>query len=285
MITVSNSLKVLWRNANTRPVLKLDMEIALIWMRPITGVTALYALNRYMGFAYAIHDKFNDTLQSSLPRLLSHPSFILMLRIFALYNNSKKILAFLITLLLAEQAVIITIMIWLYRRWGEYTYEVFIISGIRTCTVSFSADAEWTIPTGNAVMIAFESILFALVMFRFFCQVRSARQGWQTLWDWKSVFANIIRGNLIYYLVVLVAASLDALGLYMDNIDPASASMKAYTVIDLIIGYYVYTMLGPHLILSLRLNHAQQLDSFNSQAAGSLSEVQFRGRSGGESVA
>ncbi|EIW86151.1 hypothetical protein CONPUDRAFT_68750 [Coniophora puteana RWD-64-598 SS2] len=233
------------------------MQVELIW-------------TRYAGIAWSLHVQ----LLTQRFRSLTLTPVILILRASALYANSKRVLVFLLFWFIVEQAVLLTTIILQFNTSSLFG-ERFVLSGISVCQYTV-ANISWATPANNSVMLAFESLLVVFVAYQLVNHVRDSHQRWRVSWGIKSIFAEIVVGNLFYYLVLLLAFTLNAATpSILLHAHLSSVAGQAYIVIHTIISNYVYTMAGPHLILSLRRSHARRINGVTSGNVESVSEVQF----------
>ncbi|KAF9220134.1 hypothetical protein BS17DRAFT_355952 [Gyrodon lividus] len=135
-------------------LLTLGREVELIWRRPWSLVSSLYVLIRYLGIVLAIMDAIWGSL-IYMPELVRIDTFkfinwgnyvymlaleaTMILRIFAMYNRSRRLLYFLLALFLPVVVVeLVLSVLYFGPRNGMYVTNI-SLAGMEVCTANFSS--------------------------------------------------------------------------------------------------------------------------------------------------
>ncbi|KAF8513353.1 hypothetical protein JB92DRAFT_3143462 [Gautieria morchelliformis] len=189
---------------DTIPIaLTFDDEVALVWKRRWSFGKALFIFNRYFGLlallSYAIAFFFPDPIQvcrkftwwtiTSEGIAIIVAECILILRIYAVYDRSRRLLLLLIALLMAELASSVVLVIF-----NLSTVSFMAMHGLMACTSVASPPLAFTcwIPP-----IIFETFLMSLML----------KQGWSVYRreGGSNLLHLIIRDNIIYFGVMILA--------------------------------------------------------------------------------
>ncbi|KAH7890592.1 hypothetical protein F5I97DRAFT_57671 [Phlebopus sp. FC_14] len=206
---VAGTTLVLWDHFIT-----LDLEFLYIW-KSFSVATVLYVIIRYLGDAAAIIGVIalllppsNETVSRGIQNALGWIPLIILLctqivlqaRIYALCRRSKRILAFMLVLFLAE-AIALFVLIGGAVRSIEVVSIPFV--NIKTCLAS-QADRPSQIVW--VIILCFEGILFILVLW---IGISHGYTGLRRDFFGRSVFKSLIRGNVFYFACVMVACITD----------------------------------------------------------------------------
>lgn len=188
---------------------------------------------------------------------------VMIIRLYAMYQGSKKILAFLIAIFLAL-AITTGVLLAIAESYAQW--EEFVLCGTYQCIYFSEGDlplligTDWKFVTG----LTWEVITLCLAVWIAIKHFRQLQRQ-STRWTVKDYFAVLIKTHVLYFaaFVVISCFALGSLSPNMSNI--AYAGMEVYDGFDQIIVLIQLFVLGPRLILSVRAYHAQVLAGFDSQ--------------------
>lgn len=243
--------------------LSFGQEFKLIWMQRWSFMTVLYICVRYIGILYSA-----VIIPWQLPVMMTDKGcntsyfiwiwtpvvvnvilgVIMMTRVYAMYQGSKKMLVFLVIMLLGS--TIASAVMAVIANLGISAEEA-VLSGYRICLVSIEQDGvqlnvDALIPTD-----IWEILVFLLVVWIVIKHFRELRQSpnTSTIGD---CFTMLTKSHAFYFLVFATVACFS-----LGNISPN-------ILFSPFVGAYIYTgtlaiiqtlqmfVLGPRLILSVR---------------------------------
>ncbi|KAG2060030.1 hypothetical protein BDR06DRAFT_1017493 [Suillus hirtellus] len=177
---------------------------------------------------------------------------IMATRIYAMYQGSKRILIFLIVVLLA--CTIASVVMTLIGNIGASGVEN-ILSGHRRCSENMSAEdirlnAEITVPTTVWEILAL--CLAAWIVIKHFRELKKSQAGANI----GECFMVLMRGHTLYF-VVFAAVSCFNLGTLFPSLSSSSVGASFYYGINEVAQAIQMFVLGLRLILSIREYHAQ----------------------------
>jgi hypothetical protein len=199
---------------------------------------------------------------------------IMITRLHAMYQGSRKMLIFLIVIFLAVNiACIVITAIGIKYVVGE---EV-ILSDTYECGYNYEGDSEllitivWILGTAWEVLALFLSVWIAVRHFRDMRRFRSS--GGSIIED---CFTVMIKSHLLYFVSFTAVSCLQLGHVSAAILDSNSVETEIYTgilQISLIVQMFV---LGPRLILSVREYHSKLVT--NSDAATCMTSIDFQER-------
>jgi len=236
-------------------VLNLGDEVELIWTQRYSSTVLAYAVLRYLGITYAIAlvvDTISPPMsvdaraavyliepitQDILIILLQG---LLALRVWILYDKSKKLGFYLLIGYIAAQAISLTtgIMNWAVTPKDFENGHPYQAYGL-----------AWTFPAANGALIGYETVLSILVLFH--ASKNLPIDFWRfPLGSARCIASIIVRDNLIYFLVALG----ELIGSSFSGWNLPGGRALAYWGVEHVLQITFLTMIGPWLILSLRRN-------------------------------
>jgi len=228
-------------------VLTFDDEIRIMWGGKFSTVTFFYFVNRYIGGGVMIvnillsfHTSFSVTTCKVLDLVTVFGPFvcvwsnqvIMLIRLWVMYNNSKKILMLTLGLLAAEIAgIMAALFVWLHSvtytnlPLGPAFYPVW-----RMCAFSSTG----TLLTAIYVPIfCYELIMFSLALFAVFKRLGGIKREWKTTSIGLTV--NMLLKYSIVYFVLYFAGCAIATGMYFglhsEYLNITNAFLMAYSII------------------------------------------------------
>ncbi|KAI6041417.1 hypothetical protein EDC04DRAFT_3139754 [Pisolithus marmoratus] len=190
-------------------LISIDREIEYIWKRPTTATTILYLIVRYFGTIYGLINTtvflcdISSKVSSVFLAIQGWPSCgvawlvqtILQLRLYVLYDRSRRLLLFMGSAFVVEILAMAAILITANLTSGSTNEPV---PGLKFCTntgVSSSFYVFW-LPT-----LGFECILCSLAVW---AGVRRSRNNKIRLLD------VLIKGNVGYFLIIFLVSVMTA---------------------------------------------------------------------------
>ncbi|KAG1841769.1 hypothetical protein F4604DRAFT_334060 [Suillus subluteus] len=234
-------------------------EFELILSRRWSFMTVLYICVRYIGILFSIMNILSNLLVSITDvawtpiTVNAMLGAIMIARIYAMYQGSKKLLIFLVVVLLAS--TIISGVLIVNGNLGASGQED-VLSGYHTCTAKFDP---------RMIYLAYESVISTAVweilalfltvwiVIKYFRELRQSPTG-STIGDCLTI---LIESHAFYFLAFAIVACF-LLGSLSPNI-MNSSSMGGATYIGILSIAQMLQMfvLGPRLILSVREHHAK----------------------------
>ncbi|KAJ3531248.1 hypothetical protein NM688_g7600 [Phlebia brevispora] len=218
-------------------VITMDDEVTHIWLTPFQPLKLLYLFTRYYSASVLITlNARNLSCQEwvafeaiSAILLEIAVEIILMLRIYAMYAASRKLLRCLIPSFVAQVLIMIASLAVSLPR---------VMSTPLCIATTFPIEIiAYTISS-----IIFESFLFGLTVYKFFA---ARREGWGK----KSLLTVLVRDSVWAFAVVLIAMISNTL---FFTLAPATLAALGFPFLLAILG-----TLGPRLVLNVRIQHAR----------------------------
>ncbi|KAG2044033.1 hypothetical protein BDR03DRAFT_940593 [Suillus americanus] len=236
-------------------------------------MTLLYVGVRYVGILYSVRTSFWFAEAWITVVVNAMLGVIMMVRIHAMYQRSKKVLIFLVVVLLASTITsgIMTVIANIGAVGEEY-----ILSGYRVCMTAIwpnkaNLGYESLIPTTIWEILVL--CLAVWIVIKHFRELKQSPIG-STIGD---CFMALIKSHVFYFLAFVVVTCL-TLGALSPNITYASSTgASAYNGIMTFAQALQMFVLGPRLILSIREHNAKIvarsdegtcMTSINFQAGG-----------------
>lgn len=269
--------------------LTLGQEIELIWMQRWTHMTILYLSVRYCGILTFVVNilaslpsvSLTDTGCATIFRVQTWANFIVLtmldviiiIRLYAMYQQSTKILVFLVVIFLAV-TIVFGVITGIISNDGSESAEEFILSGTYQCIFSGGGGG---VPLLNAVTWILTTVwevlalCFAVwIVIKHFRELRQTPTG-STIGD---CFMVLIRTHAFYF-AFFTAVSCFNLGWLSPNITGSDSVADAFYYGAFQIASVVQQfVLGPRLILSVRASNAKLVA--NSDEGADMSTVAFQ---------
>ncbi|KAG1775286.1 hypothetical protein EV702DRAFT_455190 [Suillus placidus] len=269
--------------------LTLGQEVELIWRQRWSLMTVLYLSVRYLGILYAVvqilfnvptvsvtdvvswilHDVLNWTNVVVFAML----GVIMITRLHAMYQQSRKILIFLAITFLADN-IYAGVVATMYTR--HTSGEELILSGTHQCTIAYAGDTlllgiiAWILCTAWEVLALCLAVWIASKHFR----ELGRRSAGRVIGD---CFLVLMKSHVLYF-ASSVAASCFEIGYISPTIsaDQSSLETRIYAGFLKIFTVGQLFVLGPRLILGVREYHAKLV--VDSDATTSMNSIAFQER-------
>ncbi|KAG1764365.1 hypothetical protein EV702DRAFT_109475 [Suillus placidus] len=252
-------------------VLTFGQEIELIWRQRCSLMNILYVCVRYTGilflivyilanFQVSITDAVSNTIwfiQAWTPAIINAMLGVIMTtRIHAMYQGSKRILIFLLVVLLA--CTIASVVMTVIGNIGVSGVEN-ILSGNHQCSENMSAkdarlNAETSIPATIWEILAL--CLAVWIVIKHFRELQKSPTGANI----RDCFTVLMKSHVLYFVAVAVVSCFN-LGTLSPSLSSFSVGVSFYYGIGEVAQAMQLFVLGPRLILSLREYHAQLVES------------------------
>ncbi|KAG1789269.1 uncharacterized protein HD556DRAFT_1494875 [Suillus plorans] len=234
-------------------VLTFGEEVELIWRQRWSLMTLLYLIIRYVGIPYYI---INSMMGSSVTDAGSRKMLIFLTIIFLVVNITCGVIAAMVL--------------------RHMSGEELILSGTHACAYIYTADdlllisVTWLLAAIWEVLALCLSVWVAVKHFR---ELR--RLGPSTGSIIRDCFRVLLESHLVYFAsftVVCCSAFGTQLSPKVSDLD--SAGVQISNAVFEIFSYIQMFVLGPRLILSVRMYHADLVA--NSDAAASITSIAFQ---------
>ncbi|KAG2139168.1 uncharacterized protein EDB93DRAFT_1298733 [Suillus bovinus] len=269
--------------------LTFGQEVELFWRQRWSLMTFLYLGVRYLGILFALmilsYRQSPDHLADRYSRImyLVHNWtnvlvfvmlwVIIITRLHAMYQGSRKILIFLIATFLAIKifSVLVAIMITMHASGEEY-----ILSGAYMCQINFPEDVTllivitWILGTVWEVLALCLAVWIAVKRFH---ELRRYSAG-GIIGD---CFSVLIKTHMAYFAIFVAVSCFNLVSNVSPTILAYPYSLGTQTLTGLLEIFAVVQVfvLGPRLILGIREYHAKVVA--NSDAASGMTSDRFPG--------
>ncbi|KAG1853491.1 hypothetical protein DFJ58DRAFT_394525 [Suillus subalutaceus] len=177
--TVAASVGVMYDWALT-----FEQEVELIWRQRWSPMTILYLIVRYIGIGYSVYHTASvpTILTTDAVSLIMYDAVdwmgdvvdailgvIMIARLHAMYQRSRKVLIFLVVIFLASR---IASAVMLAIQMMQISGEEYILSGTYQCTISYAGDSQflqsmtWILGTVWEVLVLCLAVWIAVKHFR-----------------------------------------------------------------------------------------------------------------------
>jgi uncharacterized protein with PQ loop repeat len=195
---------------------------------------------------------------------------IMMIRIHAMYQQSKKMLVFLAVALLASTIAsgVMTVMETMGISAEEYVIYGYYICIINLYPYQVALSYEALVPTAIWEILAF--VLAIWIVIKHFHELRQSPTG-PTIGD---CFMVLTKSHAFYFLNFAIVACLSLGAVATDMMESPSTGSALYYSVFQISQVLQMLVLGPRLILSIRQYHAQLVD--RSDEGTAMTSIHFQ---------
>ncbi|KAH7917965.1 hypothetical protein BV22DRAFT_922382 [Leucogyrophana mollusca] len=268
-------------------VLTFSQEVDLIWNRRWTFMTGLYFAARYCGSVSFFSTNTALNLRFSWTRKVPEITYIanqwintvfslsmqaiLLVRVYALYNRSKKLLAFLLACFCCNAIVVLVIsgMMYNFPVMGKYFLAVGPNS-FGSVAEEDEVDPSAFEPLGVVdvmMQLTLDLILLALALsaaVKHTLEARRLHGGWSI----NPLVKSLIADQIIYFIGNIIWQAAVISLIFPDSIAAGSPIMLG---LAFFFNGFV-ALAGPHMVISLR---AQEHKTVEGTSHGELSTIQF----------
>ncbi|KAG2032570.1 hypothetical protein BDR03DRAFT_969739, partial [Suillus americanus] len=268
-------------------VLTFGQEVELIWRQRWSLMTFLYLIVRYVGIGYTVMDILSNVPTISMTDtscLIINDAVnwmgeavnvllgvIMIARLHAMYQRSRKVLIFLVVIFMAIRianvvmATIITM---------QTAGEEFVLSGTYLCNFDYGGDSVLLIAMGWILDTVWEVLALCLAVWIAVKHFRELRKD-STRGIIGDCFTVLMKTHVSYFASFL-AMSCFQIGLFSPTLSANLYSLDAqiyygFAVIFQFVGLFV---LGPRLILGVREYYAELVT--NSDMATAMTSIAFQ---------
>ncbi|KAG2051482.1 hypothetical protein BDR06DRAFT_959025 [Suillus hirtellus] len=263
--------------------LTFGQEVELVWKQRWSLMTILYLVARYVAIGYAVistsislptiwqtdasclilYDALNwmgDILQVIL-------GVIIITRLHAMYQRSRKVLIFLVVVFLATR-IAIEIMVAMTTK--RISGEEIVLSGTYLCNIDYAGDTPFLSFMTWILGTVWEVLALCLAVWIAVKHFRGLRQH-STRGIMEDCFTVLMRTHLSYFASYL-AISCFHIGLLSPTLSGEMYSI--YIGFTQVFEMAQLSVLGPRLILSVREYHAKLVA--DSDAATAMTSIAFQ---------
>ncbi|KAG1898359.1 uncharacterized protein F5891DRAFT_1279534 [Suillus fuscotomentosus] len=269
--------------------LTFGQEVELIWRQRWSLMTVMYLGTRYLGILYAALNILSNTPTISLTDTVSWIIYvvwewtgvvvfamlwvIIIARLYAMYQGSRKILIFLIVTLLAVNTFdgVVSIMAIIHTS-GEES----ILSGTYQCRLNYSKDIPLLISVGWMLGTVWEVLVLCLAVWVVVKHCRELRQ-YSAGGIIGDCFTVLMKTHIHYFASFVVVSCLHLIiDLYPTFFLSNSLAPQIIAGVTQILEVVQMFVLGPRLILGVREYHARLVA--NSDVATGMTSIAFHER-------
>ncbi|KAG2149111.1 uncharacterized protein EDB93DRAFT_1279480 [Suillus bovinus] len=261
--------------------LTFGQEVELVWRQRWSLMTVLYLLVRYLGMLYAALSMLGNapTIALTDTNWISVFVFamlwvIIITRLHAMYQGSRKILIFLIVTFLAVTIFngVVAVILMMHTSGGE-----FVLSGTYLCQTNFAEDITllnsitWILGTVWEVLALCLAVWIAVKHFR---ELRHHSAG-GIIGD---CFSVLIKTHVVYFASFVAVSCFELIRDLSPTILANQYSLETQIFFGLsqILTVMQMFVLGPRLILGIREYHAKLVA--DSDAASGMTSIAFQER-------
>ncbi|KAG2119077.1 uncharacterized protein F5147DRAFT_668099 [Suillus discolor] len=259
----------MYRVFNYFVVLTFGQEYELIWKQRRSFMTALYIVVRYFGILYSVINLpgalTTDTVSYVMDLALLWATFpingtltvIMIFRLHAMYQRSRKILIFLIATFVSVTIFCVAIAV---SGTSLLSIKVFLYGS--QCVYEIDANQQLRMLETYAVATAWEALTLGLaiwIVVKHLRELRTQSTGQTVIGD---LFTVLLKTHALYFIFFTVSSSLN-IGLmspYFSALTSVGAqSYRGILELSTLLQMFVA---GPRLILSVRGYHAKFMPNF-----------------------
>ncbi|KAG2128629.1 uncharacterized protein EDB93DRAFT_168473 [Suillus bovinus] len=269
--------------------LTLGQEVELVWRQRWSLMTVLYLSVRYLGISFAVLNILINVPTIFLTDAVSWSLYItvnwmyvvifpmlrviVITRLHAMYQQSRKMLIFLIAIFLADTIFNVVVFVMSTRHTSG---EEYILSGTYDCAITYKDNfllldsMTWIFGTVWEVIVLFLAVWIAVKHFR---ELRQHSTGGVM----EDCFTVLIRSHVFYFLSFLAVSCLNlmvfspaiSVNPNVLRVDFYYGTLQVLTVVQMFV-------LGPRLILGIRDYTAKLVT--DSDAATHMTSIAFEER-------
>ncbi|KAG2139205.1 uncharacterized protein EDB93DRAFT_705731 [Suillus bovinus] len=251
--------------------LTFGKEVELVWMQHWTLMTVLYLSVRYLGILYPVLYMLGKIQTISLTNTVSFMMYvvqswtgvlvfsmlwvIIITRLHAMYQRSRKILIFLVVTFLAvnifDGVVVMTEMM-------HTSGEELVLSGTHQCSIGYTGHSNMLIPVAWIVSILWEVLTLCLAIWIAVKHFRELRRH-SAAGFMGDCFTVLMKTHVLYFASFVAVCCFGLVLNSSPTLPTDQNSLKSYPFDGLLQILEVVQMfvLGPRLILSVREYNAK----------------------------
>ncbi|KAH7907865.1 hypothetical protein BJ138DRAFT_1103951 [Hygrophoropsis aurantiaca] len=258
-------------NRSIPQLLTIPTQVDYIWNRQWSFTTALYLISRYSGSLYMIVSAagciyLNWTYSGVLRNINSYLNMmmadtwlqnifvvtmqaILVIRVYALFNRSKKVLIFLATLYALQATATLALTALLYNNRALPEYIVSVGPAIGSVTQNVSTNSSTYAPfdqDGTFLPPVFDTIVLFFALWAFVRHVLEAK----TLdggWSVNVLVKTLVADHLVYFVCFQIWMTLAIAANYATHEPNTVILVGAFNFFTALV-----VVVGPRMVISLR---------------------------------
>ncbi|KAG2356888.1 hypothetical protein BDR07DRAFT_415877 [Suillus spraguei] len=268
-------------------VLTFEQEVELVWRQRWSLMTVLYLGVRYLGISLAVLEIFGNVTTISLTDSVSFIVYaasdwinlvvyvmlwvIIITRLHAMYQRSRKILIFLVVPFLGLSifcgvAIIMSMM--------DISGEELILSGIYRCWLNYAGDDVLLLVSLTWILaIAWEVLTLCLAVWIAVKHFRERRRH-SVGGIFGDCFTVLMETHVLYFASFVASSCFQLIYELSPVADQYSIDVQIYACLLQIFQVLQMFVLGPRLILSVRAYHAKLVA--DSDATTDMTSVAFQ---------
>ncbi|KAG2051483.1 hypothetical protein BDR06DRAFT_1022694 [Suillus hirtellus] len=265
-------------------------EVELIWRQRWSLMTVLYLVARYLGIGFGVINMLGNLPTFSMTNLVSlimYDTFnwtgdvvniilgiIMITRLHAMHQRSRKMLIFLVVIFLAiriANAVMIAIPI------SHISVEEAILSGTHLCVFVNSGDSLFLFSITWILGTVWEVLALCLAVRIFVKHFRELRQH-STGGIMEDCFTVLMQTHVSFFAIFLAISCFQITSLFSSTLagDIYSLDVQIYLGFAQMFQVMQLSVLGPRLILSIREYNAKLVA--DSDIATAMTSIAFQER-------
>ncbi|KAG2364646.1 hypothetical protein BDR07DRAFT_1482265 [Suillus spraguei] len=262
--------------------LTFGQEVELVWRQHWSLITFMYFGVRYLGILYVVTGipeniptiPLTDT-NWTVVVVIAMLWVIITTRLYAMYQQSRNILIFLIVTSLVVNIFggAVTVLSTMNTSGVEL-----VISGSYQCSLDMSMSESSILNSMIWILvIAWEALALCLTVWIAVKHLRELRR-YPVGGIMRDCFTVLMKTHMLYFVSVVAASCLQAIFYLSSTLSTDASPMKASIYggfLDLSQAVQMF-VLGPRLILSIREHHAKLVA--DSDAATAMTSIAFQGR-------
>ncbi|OAX32961.1 hypothetical protein K503DRAFT_869856 [Rhizopogon vinicolor AM-OR11-026] len=259
------------------PALTFSQEFELVWMQKWSLMTVLYLGVRYTGIPYSVvivmyglpSVSMTDAVRTAVAfaRLWMPYSvnailnIIMITRLYAIYQRSRRMLIFLVIMLMANTVAGVVDIAVATR---NMSMKEFVLAGTYMCIYTPEGNPQPAMDEAWVFGIAWEAFVLCLALWAAVQHIRELRRS-STGWTTGDYFKVLMKAHVLYFIAFAVVSCFNVGLLSPNTTDSSSVGVQIYDSIPEIASVVQMFMLGPRLILSIRQYHAKLVADSHSR--------------------
>ncbi|KAG1859302.1 hypothetical protein F4604DRAFT_1930845 [Suillus subluteus] len=237
-------------------VLTFGQEVELVWRQRWSLMTFLYLSVRYIGILAAVIQILGHIIRSAISWTIvvinAILGVIMIARLNAMYQQSKKVLIVLVGIFLA---VFIADGIFVAIATRYIVAEELIFSGTYQCTTYYERNGSLLISLAWIVDAVWEVVALCFAVWSAVKHFRELRR-WSAGGIVQDCFTVLMKSHIIYFASFVAISCVQLGGFFFSDVFRDSPEYQIYTGFSQILFLLQMFVLGPRLILSIREYHA-----------------------------
>lgn len=267
--------------------LTFGQEVELVWRQRWSLMTVMYLGVRYIGILSAVLSILTKVLTISMTDegcsiititrhwinvvVVAMIGIIMIARLYAMYQGSRKMLIFLVVVFMAVRIVTLVMTATSMVHISE---EVLVLSGTYQCIVTFEEEDVLMASMTSMLTTAWEVLILCLAVWiaiKHFRDMQRPSKGW----IFGDLFTALLKSHVVYFASYVVVSCIHLIYLspmLLEGLD-SPGNRVAVGVLEIFMFIQMF-VLGPRLILGVRQYNAKLVAE--SDAGLTMASVAFR---------